>query len=680
MEAGGWKRARVSILYLLSSILVFCSTAHAEWFDPNWSFRREIDVNWEADQRGDDGEIASAEFYTGGHALPNADDLRIVTEDGRVCNARAIKIGPGDSLRVIFQLVKTQKRYFAYFGNPHPPALPAGVTTNIPIRFGLLCEMRGLPPRTPPGSLDLSNIADAWQRGTPDYGGIMIQQPFIGYNPATDADRTIGKFSGYLFAPVDGQYLIAGAARDRAAIYLDGKPFLFIPGLTNEIRFNNKAALTRGRHEFVVYTWCNINATLLLSVGWQTPGSPKVETIPRESFGLCAHGNVGALEELKKTLTADFNVEYKAECFEHDPSAPQQPERGNYSHRVRLVALVPKDAAQLGIDWDFGDGQTGSGPTAEHVYLTSGVYPVRLTYHLGTASDSQTNKIYVQRDNSKGDRPPTDEPQAHAAIIAKYETATMPIDWLPWAVILHSRSGQLAPMLSTATRLAVEPKHGDASVAYETLNQITREVNAGAKDSDIAALWEKVPRNSDMQPRATKSLTNVLLWETGDFAKAVDALAPYNNKSDSTLQRRYAQAILLTGKADEARKILESIPVEGQPERAAAVSGALARTVEFYIRSKEVEAGEDAWECWQNRYPADFLEGYSVLLRVRLMDLAGHGDAGAKVAEAFANAVPQSSYAPQLLDEARKLTGDPAKRDALKAILKQRYPEDPLSQ
>jgi hypothetical protein len=69
-------------------------------------------------------------------------------------------------------------------------------------------------------------------------------------------------------------------------------------------------------------------------------------------------------------------------------------------------------------------------------------------------------------------------------------------------------------------------------------------------------------------------------------------------------------------------------------------------------------------------------------LRVKLMELRHEPAAAAKMAEAFATAVPQSSYAPQLLDRAAKLlaTIDPAKSKELRERLKEKYPEDPLSQ
>ena len=71
-----------------------------------------------------------------------------------------------------------------------------------------------------------------------------------------------------------------------------------------------------------------------------------------------------------------------------------------------------------------------------------------------------------------------------------------------------------------------------------------------------------------------------------------------------------------------------------------------------------------------------------MLLRVKLMTIAGHPAAAAKVAEAFARAMPRSSYSPSLLDTASKLLAriDPGKSASMREMLKSRYPEDPLSQ
>src|SRR5690606_27078011 len=138
--------------------------------------------------------------------------------------------------------------------------------------------------------------------------------------------------------------------------------------------------------------------------------------------------------------------------------------------------------------------------------------------------------------------------------------------------------------------------------------------------------------------------------------------------------------LVLNNDAEQGAAVLREVKVE-DGERAAALSGAMARTVEFFVGEKEFDAAERGWWKWQRRYPLDFLDGYSVLLRARLMREPAPA-AAATVAEAFATAVPASPYAPALL----KLASDALKPiDAKRSgkifkQLKERYPEDPLSQ
>jgi hypothetical protein len=265
-------------------------------------------------------------------------------------------------------------------------------------------------------------------------------------------------------------------------------------------------------------------------------------------------------------------------------------------------------------------------------------------------------------------------------IVATYDVSQMPVNWLPWATTLHFKAGNTAAMLATSGRLATVPRHGEPDLAYAALLDVTK--NSDADPEQLARFWSNVPRQSDLQPRAVKLLSNVLLWDLADFDAAKTALEPFVRGSDSGIARRFGQVTLLLGNLDEAKKIFEKQTADDTTGRAAAMSGAMARTVEYFITEANVDAGEDAWEVWQSRFPADFLEGYSVLLRVELMNLAGHPTAAAKVAEAFARAVPHSSYSPSLLDKASKMlaTIDPAKSAQLRAMLKDRYPEDPLSQ
>ena len=662
-----------NLMLMAVSLLVFGSPARADWFNAAWPFRRTLTVAWDAEHQGDDGEIAVADFYTAGHTLADGNDIRVVTKEGRICPTRVLKLGPGDTARIVFNLIKLETEYAVYWGNPKPDPLPANVSTDVPIRFGVLFESRGLGN----GNGDsFKNLERAWQTGKPDFGGDMIERPFIGYDPCTTADRTVDRLTGSIFAPVDGDYEFAGACDDAGALYLDGKPLLLIPGCFADTRFNQTINLTRGRHDFLMYH-VNYAGPMVISLGWKRPDTAKVEIIGRENFGICARGMPGDLEQLKQSLVPDFTVEHIAETFEHEPGT-REPERGNYSQLYRFKARLPHENSSLKILWDFGDGQTATGESQDHVFLTEGVYPIKLTYQFGENAQAQTNRVLVERDQTQTDHPQTNDPPIQSRIVAGYNVDTLPVRWLPWATMLHFKANDNGAMTAVADRLAGEPKHPDANLAFATLNEITQAGDA----AQATALWQNVPVTSDLQPRAVKLLTELLLWNDANFTATVDALTPFANRKDGGIGRRRAQALLLSGKVDEARKLFATLHNNDPADRAAAMSGAMARTVEYFLTEKDAQAGSEAWEQWQTRFPDSFLEGYSVLLRVKLMSLDRRNAAAAKVAEAFALAVPTSSYSPQLLDQASKLlaTVDPAKSASLHQMLKDRYPEDPLSQ
>ena len=250
------------------------------------------------------------------------------------------------------------------------------------------------------------------------------------------------------------------------------------------------------------------------------------------------------------------------------------------------------------------------------------------------------------------------------------------------ALELDIAGDRLDASIGLADKVAAMRNHPQSDAALTALTALEKKLLDAGKVDQAVEMWDRVPTDSDLQPRAARHLAELALWWTGDFAKARKSLKPFQDHPDFITKLLYAQSLVLTGDADQGRKILESMGSSVPQNRKAALSGAAARSVEFFITEKETEAGEEAWDRWQTRFPTDFLEGYSVMLRTRLMELRARPDAAAKLAEAFAAAVPLSPYAPQLLDRASKLlaSADPAKSTALHQLLKQKYPEDPLSQ
>jgi PKD repeat protein len=657
---------RIHICFL-AALCLLPLPARADWFDAHWQFRRPLQLDSDADHTGSD--LAMAEFYTAGHAAADGRDVRVSLPDGRLVASHVLMAGPGDRMRIVFAITPGQNLYEVYFGNPDPAA-PAG-PHDVPYQTGLMLDMRhwiGRPFN------DADQLASSWDLSGPPIGQTMITQPFYGYDPLGEQSRVISKLTGSLVAPVDGEYLFAGSVTGRGAVFIDGKSVLYIPGPAHDIRYSSKISLQRGPHDIVIYFGISGNQ-YSLSLAWRRPDIDKVESIPPTAFGVLSHATPQAMEERDKTLVADFKAEYQGECFEGE----------NYSHRYQFTAFPPAVAADTGAnyDWDFGDGIIAQGPTVEHVYMTAGNYPVRLTVHMGSNTDTQTSRIVVDRDWPNILQVTEDPILRQARVVAQYDPARVPEQWLPLMAQIEQDAQLGPPRLAAATQIARISRHASAVASLDCLRQTTQALILASQPEAAVKLLDQVPVDSDLEEKAASDEADLLIWLLADFPRALAVTERLPIATDPTLRLAHAESLILCGKSDEGKKLLDQLQSEQVDNgiKAAAVSGAMARTIEFRINERDWQTGEQEWQIWQERFPGVFAEGYSVLLRIKLMQLR-HSPAAAKVAEAFADGIRDSSYAPQLLDLAAKLTAttDPAHSRQVRQELKDRYPEDPLSQ
>lgn len=647
-------------------LIIGCANCRADWFDNHWQFRRMIDVNWDADHASG-RDLAMVEFYTAGHAAADGSDIRVAREDGRLVASHVLRGGLGDRVSVVFALAAGQTRYAVYFGNADVAPPPPPGMEDVQYHCGLLMEMRRA---NNPRVNGMGDFPAAWDQAGPVIGRTLVGQPFYGVDPFGDYQRVITRLSGWLVVPVDGEYYFAGSVTGRGAIFLDGKPVLFMANHVGDQRFNVTLHLDRGGHEFVLYHY-QPGGEDIVSVVWKRPDMSKPEILARQSFGIFARGRPGPLEEQGHALVADFEAQYVAEYFLG----------GNYSHRYQLTAHAPSGAK---CDWDFGDGLNASGATVEHVFVTAGVYPICLTVRWNGNSDTQTVSLPVDRDWENIDQAQLDPLMKQARIIAGYDVSRVREDWLPWMIPIEQQALMTAPATAAGDRLASVPRHANATVAMIALRQVSGDLEAQHKFDDALHLWDLVPGESDLNPMAACYEAGMLDWTVADFARALKVMEPYAKSSNPPAKLSYAMALVLANRAGEAAPIFDSLQA-GQEKLGAnlgAVSGAMARTIEFRIAQRDWENGEADWDSWQTRCPAVFMEGYSVLLRTKFVEQHVGFLAAAKIAEAFAGAVPASPYAPQLLDRASRLLikADPGKSKALRDELKAKYPEDPLSQ
>lgn len=619
-------------------------------------------MKWDI-ERATGEDVAWADVMTAGHADEKGADVRIATDGGKLVPSKILFAGPGDNVRVAFAMPKGETKFYAYWGNPkHDDKQPDAFKA----RAGLLMESKTFAGGNVGG---FDAIEAAWKNGGERIGAKYLSSGMLGYNPFGEQQQVVSRLTGAVFAPVDGEYVFASSVDDVGALYVDNKPLVFARIGPGDARFSGKIKLTRGRHDLLFYH-VDYGGDTRFTIAWRPPTANGFTLIDRAELTPAFGATEGPLEQQKKTLVADFAVQSISETWVHE----------NYAQRYKFTGQTPKGVTGAKFEWDFGDGQTASGESVEHVYVTTGVYPVRVTAKIGGNNDAQTSKLAVHRnyDGFRGNplTPPNDEPSLFANIVAGYDVNKMPLNWLPHAARLLVAGGKADAANAVARRIATEKQPGNVNAALDVLRDLPGDPTVKIK------LWESVPADSALQPAASRELAGHLLWSAGDFARAVEVLKPFEEKGDALDRVRYGQSLVLAGKAEQGEKILDAIEVKDDPARRVAVSGAMARTIEAYLEDKDWQSGDDAWDDWMTRFPADFVNGYAAWLKVRLIETRGNPSSAAKLAEAFSSAVPTSSYAPRLLDKAAKLLekSDATKSVALRQRLKEKYPEDPLSQ
>jgi hypothetical protein len=644
---------------LCGSILPFpIAQAAPPWSEPTCAYRRPVTVTWDSDN-STGREMAMVDCLTSGHANPDAGDLRVTTQGGKEIPSRVLWTGPGDLVRIIFPLAPATRDYEIYFGNPQAP--PPFTLDTLPITCGLLLEMRHCDKI----GVNAQNLSDLWNQAGPVLGRTMTDLPFLAGTPLGNANHVILRYTGSLSIPADAQYDFATAAESEGALFVDGQPIVYAPGVVNVATFHATLHLSRGTHDFL-YLQTNNDGHEYLSVCWRFPGDTDFKPISREYFGLLSYGRTGDLESRDTKPLADFSADYQGICEFGDSYD---------THRYTFTAAGNDPDAQ----WDFGDGQTATGATVDHVFLADGVYPIQIRQH----GDTQTCHLAVHADWRNMDDASVDLPWTQAKIVAAYDLQKIPTPLLPTAVLMQVEAENWPTADWLAVRLAKEKSHGPGGIDA-AMNALTIVAKKHSDWRSGAKLWSLVPDDSDLQPQAAIAQAELFTWSAADFPRAVARLANLaaQRPQDAALQRAFAHALILDGQSDQGEKILNSLPLSDDPRRLPAISGALARSVEYYLDQRDLDTAQSTWDQWDARDPTSFLEGYSVLLRVRLLNLRREPQLAAKIAVAFAQAEPNSAYSPQLLDEASQMLAnvDPTRSRQIRDMLKETYPEDPLSQ
>jgi PKD repeat protein len=395
---------------------------------------------------------------------------------------------------------------------------------------------------------------------------------------------------------------------------------------------------------------------------WQPPGSSKPEVIPPRAFGsdTIAHLPAGALWHKTNGRIPAFAVEARGEV---PLAGSEQP----------LVRVQFKDVSARGVidrarvRWDFGDGYTTEVKEPLHIYLSPGLYTVKMTVQ-GTSRTLETvNRVPITRpvlfpDPKK--RP--DQLTSYRRILDKHDPKKLKFENVLQLVRAYEQLGEIPRAAATGRTALLSDRRPEEDTAIEDLVRVVGPLFRDRLDDPEGALsvWQaaaKAIRREDGKLRCEAEAADILLH---DLLRPREAKVPLdsatgrlNKSSDPTLARRlyrvwgdwYARG----GDRKAARQAyarastFRSSP--GDVVKDSARRGAFSRSIEAYLRTKDLDRAREELRHWQDEFPADKLEGYLPLLQARYRVAREKYPQAIAVATDLLTINPESPYADRLV-------------------------------
>lgn len=335
-------------------------------------------VRWPLEIIGDPAKQTSttvlAKIPTGGWLKPDASDLMIQSAAGALLPAQVVSHDPAGDTIVQFKRNGNDAWYWAY-GMHDRPAARAKIEPAP--REGMTAEFRDW------AGDDLASwakVRDGLAKSENVIGNALAAEVLQNCNPARPdrPQKFAASYRGSLEVKKDGVYQFYVNADDAVFLFIDDFKVFERPG-ANQYLYQTKQKLLlekagkielkAGVHKLEVHhvVGTNPQAQGICSLLWLPPEEKLFTYVPRTAF-------VPALVALPATIERAGGG--PAAVFAHGVDDSLS------SGDVRLC-LVRFEAQgdikdEKTLQWDFGDGDTGTGRSVVHVYLKDGDYKVTL--------------------------------------------------------------------------------------------------------------------------------------------------------------------------------------------------------------------------------------------------------------------------------------------------------------
>jgi len=695
-----------------------------------FSFLRPIDL---AATGG--ATVGVVEFYHHGQIDQQGKNV-VVAAGNEVLPVRILQMGPGDFCRLAFQMTTARGPFEILYGGD---AFPDDRRPKWTAQEGLLLEIREYKEC----NLNSFQLVKAAFESARPIGADYVPTVFHAGNPfATVPGPYMSRYSGVMQIPKTGTYGFYTSSQDCSFLLIDGKivaeapgrhppEYQARPGLRRDVQ------LTAGPHQFEYYHVATSEVGVAVAAWEVEPRGnvPSPVPIPPDVFrdSSIVRPVVGPPMSQTQRFLPDFRVNVLGTV-----SLPE--------NEIPLVVAEFRDASppalisSARIDWEFGDGQTGQGPSLVHVFLRPGLFTIKETVTRAGRPFEMPQRIWIgpppvpPRETGKNKPLRLDD---ILSILDTYNPAAMDAQSLLQMVQAYlTKADEYLPppppdtvfvdeeqAAAPAQKATIDPKTRESErrkylmralevardgllkgkqTGDEELLRLLRLVAPIARDvfadSGLALnLWTGIlPRLQTDPARAEAHLVagdiqlNDLL-APAEAKKHLDAAEkllqnPSRHESLGALWYRLQGELAASeGRQDEAVKALQQaeqlVAARRNEVERTAWRGARSRSTEQFLRSGELDRAAAELRAWSNDFPLDIVEGYLPLLWGKYWFARGRYEVVTALANRLLVLNPYSPYIEELLLLSAQADVALKRVDRAKATLEsllKDYPGSPL--
>lgn len=659
----------------MAAVLSSAEVLAEQWWNANWRCRREVVF-----PQGTDARVFEAAFSTHGTCRADGGDVRVVTGGSEV-PSRVLSVGPGDVARVLFER-RGERRHFLYWNNP-----AAAEPHNTSLRAGCLLEVRSYDG----GEVNsLDEMRRRWQAAAAGSQGLrFVPNVFFGYNPLGSNKNFLSRFVGYLRCERGGRYLFATDSDDASFVLVDGRLVTQWPGAhggSARARHTGHINLSVGVH-VLEYLHAQGGGGLLMTAAWRSPGASRIEVIPAGAFVPVGEAVVRHIERSEGGAVPDF-------LPSNTGQAVLDPDGTDYIIKMHFENLVPQTTlAEHTCRWFFGDGTTTTKVSPDHVYLAEGDYDVSLVLVKGYDEKKVTMKVRAERDWSR-QAGAIDLREHYYDIVRTYDVSRMAPQQAYRAMYYFERIARRDDViragkviLSRANGLPEETLFDAVKLLAEAMRVQTGEFKEARA---MLLAWEKRMKSPEHAAALALAAGDIDMWHLKDLEAAEAGyrrvVFTYAEKARRLTLRK---ALVRMGDiyrwrhdGEKAREFLhraQSIAVDERgPVQRAVRAGFLARSIEEFLKTGEMQFAYEYLVTWAWEFPEDQLDGYWTELRVKWLLRNKEYAGGIAEVESLLKMNPKTPYAPSLLwlaADCAEATGEVARAVKLLERVLTGYPE-----